>query len=355
MADQEALQRGRQILAELIETFSELDDSALVELLGGRELDALLTAILDPSDTDKYPNLNEFMLAKKTRATILAQLRWLITDRYAFRGKSVDGRPCYMSPNHFQWFEDGIMFMQGPKRFEGLIGLYRQSGRLSYAFLARDAKAGEELGPEYFEFIDEAETRKRQEQIAQIEATGLHEPLRRLQSLLDARDNEEGRYQRLLMDYPWILGAKYKAIHRHRHLDDRSIPDFTGIRVRDACRDIIEIKPPFTKMFRQDGTLNSTFNDAWNQIEGYLDFARREQGYLYRKGLRFENPKGYLILGFGYTEEEKDQIRIKERGNPAITVLTYEDLRTFAVSTAKWARALVSEEESSCTRTEEES
>ena len=74
-------------------------------------------------------------------------------------------------------------------------------------------------------------------------------------------------------------------------LNDKNIPDFTGVRIHDSYRDIIEVKPPFTKMFRNDGNLNSDFNDAWNQAERYLDFARTERDYLQRKGLRFDNPR----------------------------------------------------------------
>ena len=69
-------------------------------------------------------------------------------------------------------------------------------------------------------------------------------------------------------------------------------------------------------MFRENGELNSNFNDSWNQTERYLDFSINEKDYLRRKGFRFDNPRGFLILGYNLTNLEIKQIRIKEKLNP---------------------------------------
>ncbi|MCL4264875.1 MAG: DUF4263 domain-containing protein [Anaerolineae bacterium] len=344
MTDRNSVYRGKQILEELSLIIQKLTDSEVAELLGTGLLDNLLKAILDPSERSNYPNLNEFLLANKTRATLLAVMRYALTHNYSFRGQSKDGKYAFISPSHVQWFDDGVMFMQGEEPFEGLIGLYRQDKRLSYAVLSRDAHAGETIGPDHFEFIDETEFRERWKEFSKTKISKLDEPIQRLEALLNNRDNDESHYQELLTEYPWILGAEYEDIQRHTKLDDKNIPDFTGGRVRDGCRDLIEIKPPFTKVSRGNGDLNNAFNDAWNQAERYLDFAKSERGYLQRKGFRFDNPKCYLILGFDLTDDELKQVRIKERNNPAIHLLTYNDLLAFTKATVTLIRSLKAQE-----------
>jgi transposase len=173
----------------------------------------------------------------------------------------------------------------------------------------------------------------------------LDEPLRRLINLLEKQENEETKYQELFQSYPWTLGAQYERIERHQKLDDQNIPDFTGIRVWDHCRDIFEIKPPFMPVFRSDGEFTSNFNESWNQAERYLDFARLERDYLRRKGLDFDNPRCILILGFNLPEELARKIRAKQRLNPSIQVLTYDEVLAFTKHTIKFVRKLKSDDE----------
>lgn len=344
MTNQNSVERGKQILQELAIIIRDLSDVQVVELLGTGLLDDLLKALLDPSETSNYPNLDEFLLAKKNRATIIASIRNAITQNYALKGIA-GGQTAFISPYYIQWFDDGVMFLQGKKPFKGLIGLYRQDKSLSYAIAARDARPDEILGPEHFKFVDEAEFITH---LPKAEVTKLDEPIQKLETLIKSCCNDESLYQELLIEYPWILGAEYRVIQRHTNLDERNIPDFTGVKVRDGFRDIIEIKPPFTKMFRDGGDLNNDFNNAWNQAERYLDFARTDRDYLQRKGLSFDNPKCYLVLGFNITDDELRQVRLKERMNPAIHLLTYNDLLTFVKSTISFIKRLkVQETESS--------
>lgn len=175
--------------------------------------------------------------------------------------------------------------------------------------------------------------------------TRLDEPFQRLKALLEDQDNEEAKYQELFQNYPWVLGAQYKKIERHQRLDDENIPDFTGIRVWDNYRDIFEIKPPFMRIFRNDREFTSDFNESWNQAERYLDFARLEKDYLRRKGLDFNNPKCVLILGFNLPEEEIKKIRTKQRMNPSIQLLTYDEILAFTRHTMNFVRKLKSDDE----------
>ncbi|MGA1871376.1 MAG: Shedu anti-phage system protein SduA domain-containing protein, partial [bacterium] len=105
------------------------------------------------------------------------------------------------------------------------------------------------------------------------------------------------------------------------------MPNFTAIRCYDRFHDIIELKQPFLKLFRQGGDFGSVFNDSWNQAEGYLSFAIRQRSYLKEeKGLEFENPRCVLLMGYNLSELEIRNIREKESMSRTVTVLTYNHL-----------------------------
>jgi hypothetical protein len=202
------------------------------------------------------------------------------------------------------------------------------------------------MGPDDFQFVDQEDFEKAQRAMPPEQITHLDQPIQRLSALLQAHNNDESKYQELLAEYPWVFGAQHRTIQRHLHLDDRNIPDFTASRVHDNNRDIIELKPPFMKIFREDGEFASDFNDAWNQAERYLTFTQRNPDYLFReKGMRFDSPRCYLIVGFGLSDEEIRRVRDKERLIPAIQVLTYDDLRTFMTHTVAFLRRLKSGDE----------
>jgi hypothetical protein len=164
---------------------------------------------------------------------------------------------------------------------------------------------------------------------------GLERPIRMLAKLLSAGEPNESKYQELIRRDPWILGAQYESVQDHRKLDDQNVPDFTAVRIRDKCRDILEIKSPFIRILRSDGELTSEFNEAWNQAERYLNFARENKDYLRRKKLLFENPRCYLIAGHQLTDDARQRVAIKQTMNPAIEMLTYDGLLAMANSAVK--------------------
>ena len=171
----------------------------------------------------------------------------------------------------------------------------------------------------------------------------LEQPLVELKQLLADRNNDESEYQALLARFPWVLGAQYTKVQRHAKLDDQNIPDFTAVRVHDHCRDVIEMKPPFTELFRQDGAFNVKFLEYWDQAERYLDFATQQPNYLASKGLRMANPQCYLIMGYQLTDENRELIRRKERNSRNLRLLTYDDLIVFMQSTIAFLRQRVNE------------
>ena len=160
MTEQSPIERGKTLASELAEICRDLKDDQISELFANGTIDELLNAILDPTTVGDYPTIADFFLANKQRSSLVAAIRAAITKHYSFEGKSKAGETGYASPNDIQWFEDGVMLLEGPKPFEGLIGLYRD-GHMSYAVAARDAQPGDKLGPDAFHFVDIEDTEKR--------------------------------------------------------------------------------------------------------------------------------------------------------------------------------------------------
>jgi hypothetical protein len=164
----------------------------------------------------------------------------------------------------------------------------------------------------------------------------------KLRALLEARSEDEKQYQELLEEHPWMLGlGTCSRVRRHQDFDDKNVPDFTATRSADGYEDIVELKQPFLECFRRsDGEFHSNFNEAWNQAERYVAFARNERDYLQRqKGLRFENPRCLLLVGAGWGDDEARRLRVKEAGNLNIKVLTYDQLVAQATEVLSMVRA----------------
>lgn len=239
----------RQALQTLIRSAKRLTDEEVAAVFDARLLDRLLEALLDPAEVRNHSSIAEFLRANKWRGTLLARLHTVITRNYSFRG-SKDGKTGLVSPYYNQWYDDGVMFMEGDKPFEGFIGLFRD-GDVKFAIAARDIRIGDSLDRETFEFISIEEFNLRRRALGPQELERLDAPLLELRQLLDAHVTSEAEYQQLLERYPWILGAQYEEVQRHHELDDRNIPDFTAVRVHDQFRDVLEIKQPFLTLFKK--------------------------------------------------------------------------------------------------------
>jgi hypothetical protein len=216
---------------------------------------------------------------------------------------------------------------------------------MSYAMSIRDAQAGDQLGPADFKFVDIDETRRHFAELRPPSAANLDVPLNDLRQLLQSVSGDESKYQELFARHPWVFGLQYSKLQRHEALDDQNIPDFTAVRVTDGCRDIFEVKPPSMDVFRNDGEFSADFNAAWNQTERYLHFAREQKAYLQSKGYRFDNPKAVLICGYDLPADLVQRIRVKEKMNPAIQLMTFNDAIAFMESTINFVRRLRHENE----------
>lgn len=163
--------------------------------------------------------------------------------------------------------------------------------------------------------------------LGNLRSETMKEAVNILAQLLKTQCVEETEYQKLLSNFPWMLGSSFRSLIRHKKMDESNIPDFTAVRSYDDCHDIVELKQPFLKLFKADGKFSAIFNDAWNQAERYLHFCQRNRTYLReQKSLKFENPRCILLIGQNLTTSQLDLIRAKEEQNRLITVLTYDQL-----------------------------
>ncbi|MCW8876610.1 MAG: DUF4263 domain-containing protein [Kangiellaceae bacterium] len=148
-----------------------------------------------------------------------------------------------------------------------------------------------------------------------------------LNEYLQNNVSEESKYQDLFSEHTWIFGSQYRVAERHIPLNDSNIPDFTVVRAHDNFRDIVEIKQPFLKCFKNDDNFASSFNDSWNQAERYLSFVINQRGYLRdEKNLHFENPSCILIIGYELSDSQLKKIREKEGLAKTIRVFTYNHI-----------------------------
>jgi hypothetical protein len=196
----------------------------------------------------------------------------------------------------------------------------------------------EELFRDYIPILNRADVAS---STSTFGTASLSTQIERLKLLLSDEVTSEGIYQSYFEENPWVFGLYFTKIEAHQKFDDENIPDFTGIRARDLKRDIIEIKQPFLNLTRTDGNLASEFNEAWNQAERYLDFARQESDYLQRqKQLEFQNPYCYLVIGYDLNAETQQKIERKQRMNPSIIVLSYDQIINMANNTLDFLEQL---------------
>lgn len=325
--DNTEVRRARELVDELTDVVDGLTDLEVGKALGDGILDNFVRAILDPAEVSEHSSIADFFLENRNRAALLAALRVGITRYYSYEVEK-EGQTGYAAPSHHQWYEDAVMLLEGTDRFQGHIARYN-GDTIEYMTAGREIEAGENVGPEDVEWISLEEVRKRLVETSASTETPLQSALGRLENMLEEEVNDENEYQELLEEAPWAFEARFKEIQRHEALDDENIPDFTGVRVKDDFHDIIEIKPPFTNYFKDTtGELNANFKDAWGQAIRYLRYAERNRrGLLEEKGLRFDSPECYLVLGYNFNDEERKKLLEWQKGNRAlIHVVTYDEL-----------------------------
>lgn len=121
-----------------------LSDLEFKKLIDTKVFDELLQSILNPKDSKKYENLQEYFLKNKNKISFLASLRQVISENYAFRGK-VGENSVYVSPFPYQWLNNGVIFTQGKNKWNGLIGFYDNEKDIYFAKSKRDFKGGDKI------------------------------------------------------------------------------------------------------------------------------------------------------------------------------------------------------------------
>lgn len=327
-------------LAVAISALEQLSDHQLRVLGEGDLLPRLVKALapLRVPAEEQGQLIYDYLLRHKNGLQLLAWLRLAIQVDYSFQG-SVQGERVFVSPDNHQWYSDGVMFLQGLERFGGQLGLYR-NGQVLFAVTARAISKGEDIGPNDLLYVDiptaiaAADKQRREKQPPDLAFS-------ELEKLLASEENRESEFHAYLERRAWAFGLQYSAIESHRALDDRRIPDFTGVRARDGARDIVEIKRPTVSLFRADGEFSADFLRMWTQAERYLDFARENADYLAKeKGLRFDCPRCILIAGWNLSDQQLRTVRSKQRMNPAIDFYTYNDLLTLVRNTLNKVKEL---------------
>lgn len=324
-------------LDEAAVLLKQASDEELRQIWDSRALDRLLDSIFDPATKRAEETVGDFLLARKLRATYAACIRTAVTRGYSF-SVTKEGNTTFLSPTDLQWFEDHVMFTEGPSPFEGALGRYRP-GEISYAIMARSVTKGAPIGPNELEFIGLDEFQSRLAELRKRPKEELWRPFAELKDLLDRSVTDEATYQEWIERHPWVLGLKWDELLRHKRLNDENIPDFTIRRIGKEFHDIVEMKPPSMPIFRADGEFSTEFLRAWDQAERYLDFARRDADYLRRRGIPVDNPRCYLIAGKDVTGLKLDTLRRKERSNPAMEVLTYDDVSIFVEATIRFVES----------------
>src|SRR5690242_10805322 len=113
MPRKSTIQRAQELIKKLSKILAALPDEEVGRLcLNTDWLDKLIHAILDPTTVTTYSSPAAFLPDNKQRATVLALVRHIITNNYSFK-EVAKGQTGYVSPNHTQWFENGVMFLEG--------------------------------------------------------------------------------------------------------------------------------------------------------------------------------------------------------------------------------------------------
>jgi hypothetical protein len=308
-------------IQDFIEVVGELSDEDFREFFDSPDLQQRLQeSMLGFGGGNVYA----WMLENKLPWLFWSFMYRVISNRMAVKVILNTGHEAFISPTIDQLLRSGITFVQGAKRMEGLLCGYKD-GRVSVAVVRRDIPAGQGMSADDLEFVDLDE---RGRLPGDEERTySFREAENVLRSSIKLRADDEAAFQEYFGRFPWVFGLQYNKVQSHRKFNDETIPDFTAVNSRNGLRDIIEIKPPGTRLFGKGGAPLAAFHSAIAQCERYIDFADSNRDYLCReKGLRFDTPTAILVAGLDLDVECLKELRRKERLSPRLRIYTYNDI-----------------------------
>jgi len=336
----EKLKQATKLVQEASCELSNLTGEEISEIISNGFLTDLLFSFLSPSNDEPKESLFEYLIQNRKHLQFAPIIYKELIRRCTFEINNA-GFTTIISPSHMQWVENGFMYLEGFTPFSGGIRACFPDETIKIVTARRHICPGEKITHNDIKFLPIESANHVARTVPSNLITDLDAPIHQLKDLLAKQIENESEYQSLISKFPWILGAQYLSVHSHKILDDGNIPDFTALRVKDLASDIFEIKQPFLKCFRKNGSLSSEFLSAWQQLLRYIDFAEQESSYLNRqKSIKFNNPKGYLIIGYNLNQKERLEIQRLERQHKNIQILTYDDLLSYSENTVSWVRKL---------------
>lgn len=186
------IERIEKKIKEACSEIKKLSDVEFGRLVDTGAFDTLLRSISNPKDSKKSKSLQEHLLKNKNRLYLLARLRYAIGENYSFKGE-VGETSVYVSPFHYQWLNDGVIFTQGKDKWLGTICYYDKDGDLYLARSKRNFNEGDTIDLRkdlFFDFfyqkiqnmeqIDSGDKKKILNKIEEIEKEGETEKKRNL-------------------------------------------------------------------------------------------------------------------------------------------------------------------------------
>jgi hypothetical protein len=125
----EASQKAREQLLAAIALIEQLPDAALPRVLNDSTLGRLFESMAARSDAEKG-TAYEYLMAHKEGLRLLAATHQGLSTSLPVK-IGAEGKTLFLTPDANQWFDDGVMFLQGAKPWEGLLGLFR-NGEVRY-------------------------------------------------------------------------------------------------------------------------------------------------------------------------------------------------------------------------------
>ncbi len=156
----------------------------------------------------------------------------------------------------------------------------------------------------------------------------LIEAKKELLDLISKKEAKESKYQDFFKKYPFCFSLYYNKIESHNKLDDKNIPDFTGVRVKDNFHDIFEIKQPFKCYFNKNNSTNPEYSKDLKQCKDYLKYCENHKQTLREeKNILIQEPKCYFVTTYNLSEFYKNKLKEDYKdSNLKIELITYDEI-----------------------------
>lgn len=149
-----------------------------------------------------------------------------------------------------------------------------------------------------------------------------------LLKLINKKEEKERKYQDFFKKYPYCFSLYYEKIESHNKLDDKNIPDFTGIRTKDKFHDIFEIKQPFKNYLNKNNTPNLEYMKDLEQCKDYLKYCENHKQTLREeKNIHIQEPKCFFITTYNLDNFHKNKLKEKYKTDALkIELITYDEI-----------------------------